>query len=143
MGGAFQGVHLDLHSSIDVLDHVQQVAEDVCRAVGLDEETLHWTSMAVRECVINAITHGNHSNPDKTVSVDFALEQHGGQRDLAVIVRDQGNGFEPSQLTDPLAPENILSTSGRGIFLVRQFMDDVTFQRTRAGGTEVRMLKHL
>src|SRR5262245_16379604 len=75
MGGAFQGVHLDLRSTTDVLDDVQQVAEDVCRQVGLDDESIHWTSMAVRECVINAITHGNRSNPEKLVSVDFALEE--------------------------------------------------------------------
>ncbi len=143
MAGAFQGIHLELHSTIDELDHVQQVAEDVCRQVGLDEETRHWTSMAVRECVINAITHGNGSDPVKIVSVDFGVEERGAERNLVVTVRDQGHGFEPDALTNPLAPENILSASGRGIFLVRQFMDDVTFHRTRDGGTEVRMLKHL
>jgi serine/threonine-protein kinase RsbW len=143
MAGAFQGVHLELHSTIDVLDHVQQVAEDVCRQVGLDEETLHWTSMAVRECAINAITHGNKSDPAKVVFVDFSVEERGDERNLVVTVRDQGQGFDPSAITNPLAPENILSTSGRGIFLVRQFMDDVTIQRAPDGGTEVRMLKHL
>jgi serine/threonine-protein kinase RsbW len=143
MGGAFQGIHLELHSTTDVLDRVQEVAEDVCRQVGLDEETLHWTSMAVRECVINAITHGNKNDPTKLVTLDFNVETRNTQRDLVVTVRDQGDGFEPSEITNPLAPENILNTTGRGIFLVRQFMDDVTFQRTREGGTEVRMLKHL
>jgi serine/threonine-protein kinase RsbW len=143
MAGAFQGVHLELHSTIGELDHVQQVAEDVCRQVGLDEETRHWTSMAIRECVINAITHGNKNDPAKRISVDFSVEEHGAERNLVVTVRDYGEGFEPSDLANPLAPENILSTSGRGIFLVRQFMDDVTFQRPRDGGTEVRMLKHL
>ena len=143
MAGAFQGVHLELHSTSDVFEHVQHVAEEVCRQVGLDEETLHWTSMAVRECVINAVTHGNRSDPAKLVFVDFNVEEHSAERNLVVTVRDQGNGFEPSELSDPLAPENILNTSGRGIFLVRQFMDEVTFQPARDGGTEVRMLKHL
>jgi serine/threonine-protein kinase RsbW len=143
MGGAFQGIHLELHSTIDVLDRVQQVADDVCRQVGLDEETRHWTSMAVRECVINAITHANKSDPAKLVFIDFNVEEHLPARNLVVTVRDQGKGFEPSEITNPLAPENILSASGRGIFLVRQFMDDVTFQRTPDGGTEVRMMKRL
>ena len=143
MAGAFQGVHLELHSTIDVLDHLQQVAEDVCRQVGLDEETLHWTSMAVRESVINAITHGNKSDPEKQIFVDFNVEERDGERNLVVTVRDQGNGFEPSSLTNPLAPENILNTSGRGIFLVRQFMDDVKIQPGADGGTEVRMRKRL
>ena len=143
MAGAFQGVHLELHSTIDVLDHLQQVAEDVCRQVGLDEETLHWTSMAVRESVINAITHGNKSDPDKRIFIDFDVEERGGERSLVVTVRDQGEGFEASSITNPLAPENILSTSGRGIFLVRQFMDDVKIQPAPGGGTEVRMRKRL
>jgi serine/threonine-protein kinase RsbW len=143
MAGAFQDVHLELHSTIDVLDHVQQVSEDTCRQVGLDEEAIHWTSMAVRECVINAITHANKSDPAKLVSVDFHVEKQGGARSLVVTVCDQGDGFEPSEVTNPLAPENILSTSGRGIFLVRQFMDSVTFGRTHTGGTKVRMLKRL
>ena len=143
MAGAFQGVHLELHSTIDVLDHLQQVAEDVCRQVGLDEETLHWTSMAVRESVINAITHGNKSDPEKQIFVDFDVEERGGERSLVVTVRDQGEGFEPSSITNPLAPENILNTSGRGIFLVRQFMDDVKIQPAAGGGTEVRMRKRL
>ena len=143
MAGAFQGIHLELHSSIDVLDHLQEVAEDVCRQVGLDEETMHWTAMAVRECAINAITHGNKSDPAKKISVDFSEEQRGAEHDLLVVVRDEGAGFEPSEISNPLAPENILSTSGRGIFLARQFMDDVTFHRAPGGGTEVRMRKHL
>ena len=143
MAGAFQGIHLELHSTIDVLDHLQQVAEDVCRHVGLDEEALHWTSMAVRECVINAITHGNKSDPAKMVFVDFTLEGRDGERSLLVVIRDQGDGFESSAITNPLAPENILNTSGRGIFLVRQFMDEVTFQPAPGGGTEVRMRKRL
>ena len=143
MAGAFQGIHLELHSTTDVLDHLQQVAEDVCRQVGLDEDTLHWTSMAVRECVINAITHGNRRDPSKMVFVDFDVEEAGRERSLVVRVRDQGAGFEPSEISNPLAPENILNTSGRGIFLVRQFMDEVTFQRAPGGGTDVRMRKRL
>jgi serine/threonine-protein kinase RsbW len=143
MAGAFQGVHLELHSTMDVLDHLQHVAEDVCRQAGLDEDAMHWTAMAVRESVINAIAHGNRSDPAKKVFVDFTLEERGGERSLLVVVRDQGEGFEPSEITNPLAPENILNTSGRGIFLVRQFMDDVTFQPAPGGGTEVRMRKRL
>ena len=143
MSGAFQGVHLELQSTIDVLDHLQHVAEDVSRLAGLDEDAVHWTSMAVRECVINAITHGNKSDPAKIVFVDFSVQGRDGDRCLEVVVRDQGQGFEPSEITNPLAPENILNTRGRGIFLVRQFMDEVKFQPAPGGGTEVRMRKRL
>jgi serine/threonine-protein kinase RsbW len=143
MAGAFQGVHLELHSTVDVLEEVQQIAEDVCRQVGLDEETSHWTSMAVRETVVNAITHGNKNNPEKLVIIDFHVNSDHGKPSLVVTVRDQGEGFESADIVDPLAPENILNTSGRGIFLVRQFMDEVSIQRATQGGTQVRMLKHL
>ena len=143
MSGAFQRIHLELQSTIDVLDHVQQVTEDVGRRLAFDGETLHWTSMAIRETVINAITHGNGSNPAKLVIIDIEVVPNGTANDLVVRVRDQGAGFDPSDIGNPLAPENILNTSGRGIFLIRQFMDDVSIQRANEGGTEVRMLKHL
>jgi serine/threonine-protein kinase RsbW len=143
MAGAFARVHLALQSNIDVLDHVQHVTEDVGHRLGFDEEAVHWTSMAVRETVINAITHGNKSDPAKLVFVDFDVEANGTSRDLVVCVRDQGAGFDPSRIGNPLAPENILHTSGRGIFLARQFMDDVSIYPAREGGMEVRMLKHL
>jgi serine/threonine-protein kinase RsbW len=143
MAGAFERVHLELQSTIDVLDRVQHVTEEIGHQLGLDAEAVHWTTMAVRETVINAITHGNKSNPAKVVFVDFDVEANGTSRDLVVRVRDQGAGFEPGRIGDPLAPENILNTSGRGIFLVRQFMDDVSIHPAREGGMEVRMLKHL
>jgi len=143
MGGAFQGIHLELQSSTDVLDEVQHVAEDVGRRLGLDEETLHWTCMAVRESVINAITHGNHNNPGKCVFVDFSVTPNANAGDLVVTVRDEGTGFDPDTLGDPLAPENVLKAGGRGIFLIRQFMDDVSIRRAGNGGTEIRMIKHL
>jgi serine/threonine-protein kinase RsbW len=143
MAGGFQRVHLELQSSVDVLDHVQRVAEDIGRQLGLDEEAIHWTSMAVRESVINAITHGNKSDPGKHVFVDFQVAPGPGDGDLVVSVRDQGHGFDPGRLDDPLAPDNVLKTSGRGIFLIRQFMDDVSIRPARDGGMEVRMVKHL
>jgi serine/threonine-protein kinase RsbW len=143
MAGVFERVHLELQSTIDVLDHVLHVTEEVGYRLGFDEEAVHWTSMAVRETVINAITHGNKSNPAMLVFVDFDVEANGTSRDLVVCVRDQGAGFDPNRIGDPLAPENILNTSGRGIFLARQLMDDVSIHGAREGGMEVRMRKHL
>ncbi len=143
MAGAFEGIHLELQSSIAILDHVQHVAEDVGRQLGLDEEARHWMCMAVRESVINAITHGNQSDPHKRIFVDFTLTRGRERADLVVTVKDQGHGFDPDALEDPLAPENMLKTSGRGIFLIRQFMDDVSIRPVRGGGMEVRMIKHL
>ncbi len=143
MDGGFQDVHLEIHSAIDAIELVQVVAEHIARRVGIDEDTLHWTVMAVRETVVNAIIHGNHNDPNKLVFIDFTVVPKENPTDLVVRVRDQGNGFDPAALRDPLTPENVLRSSGRGIFLIRQFMDDVTMQRAREGGMEVRMSKHI
>ena len=127
----------------DALDLVQAVTEHIARELGLDEEALHWTSMAVRESVINAITHGNNSDPAKLVFIDFTATPELDPEDLIVRVRDQGPGFDPGALSNPLTPDNVLKASGRGIFLIRQFMDEVSMKRAREGGMEVRMLKHI
>jgi serine/threonine-protein kinase RsbW len=143
MAGGFHDVHLEIHSAIEALELVQVVAEHIARRVGIDEESLHWTVMAVRETVVNAITHGNHSDPNKLVFIDFTAVPHENPTDFVVRVRDQGNGFDPAELRDPLTPENVLKANGRGIFLIRQFMDDVSMRPSREGGMEVRMLKHI
>ena len=139
----FRDVHLEIHSTIEALDLVQAVTDHIAGRLGLDEEGLHWTSMAVRESVINAITHGNKSDPDKLVFIDFGATPESEPADFIVRVRDQGSGFDPGCLSDPLTPDNVLKASGRGIFLIKQFMDDVSIARTPDGGMEMRMLKHI
>ena len=139
----FHDVHLEIHSSIDAVELVQVVTEHLARKLGLDEETLQWTVIAVRETVVNAVVHGNDSDPDKLVFVDFAASPDTNPIDLIVRVRDQGSGFDPEHVNDPRSPENVLKASGRGIFLIRQFMDEVSIHRAREGGTEVRMLKRI
>jgi serine/threonine-protein kinase RsbW len=136
----FQDVHLEIHSTIESLEVVQAVTERVARQLGVDEESLHWMAMAVRESVMNAIAHGNRHDRAKRVFIGFTATP---ATDLIVTVRDQGTGFDPGIIDDPLAPENKLKSSGRGIFLIRQFMDDVSILRTPEGATEMRMVKHL
>ena len=136
-------VRLDFHSSLGMLDFVQIVSDHIARMVGLDDDSVHWVSVAVRESVINAIKHGNCNDVGKRVHVEFSALQDGGGPALAVRVRDEGCGFDPSLLADPLAPENILKANGRGIFLMRSFMDEMTFQRGEGGGMEVRMVKRV
>jgi len=99
--------------------------------------------MAVRESVVNAITHGNASDPAKIVFIDYTATPEFEPNDFIVSVRDQGRGFDPETVKDPLTPENVLSTSGRGIFLIRQFMDDVLMRRAPQGGMELRMTKRI
>jgi serine/threonine-protein kinase RsbW len=143
MPSGFHDVHLEIHSATESLELVQVVAEHVARRLGIDEDSLHWTVMAVREAVVNAIKHGNHGDANKRVFIDFAARPQDHPADLIVRVRDEGNGFDPAALRDPLTPENVLRANGRGIFLMRQFMDDVSINPAPEGGMEVRMLKHL
>jgi serine/threonine-protein kinase RsbW len=143
MPRGFRDVHLQIHSTIDALDLVQAVTEHIARELGLDDEALHWTGMAVRESVINAITHGNNNDPAKFVFIDFSATPEFNPLDLVVRVRDQGAGFDPEALANPLTPDNVLKASGRGIFLIRQFMDDVSVAPAREGGMEIRMLKRI
>ena len=136
-------VRLRMHSSFDMLDFVQVVSDHVGRMSGLDDEAIHWVGVAVRESVINAIKHGNHEEPGKFVTVEFTFSPREAPTEFVVSVRDQGEGFEPEALADPLAPENMLKSSGRGIFFMRSFMDDVRLARHPEGGMEVRMVKKL
>ena len=136
-------VRLELPSNFDMLDIVQVVSDQMGRLGGLDEDATHWVSVAVRESVINAIKHGNHQDERKRVTIEFALEPPTAPTELIVRVLDQGEGFELRDLADPLAPENVLKSSGRGIFFMRSFMDDMSCQRAPEGGTEVRMVKKI
>ena len=136
-------VRLQIHSSFELLDFVQVVSDRMALLAGLDEDAMHWIGVAVRESVINAIKHGNREDHDKMVTVEFAMSPVATPSELVVRVLDQGEGFDPEEVADPLAPENILKSSGRGIFFMRNFMDDVTLRRADEGGMEVRMVKKL
>jgi serine/threonine-protein kinase RsbW len=136
-------VRLQIHSNFEMLDFVQVVSDRMGQLAGLDEDAVHWIGVAVRESVINAIKHGNREDYGKLVTVEFAMAPAAAPDELIVRVLDQGEGFDPGKVADPLAPENILKSSGRGIFFMRNFMDDVTLQRAAEGGMEVRMVKKL
>ena len=132
-------VTLDIASRYEMLDVVQTVLGQCCTILGFDEEAVHYMSVAVRESVVNAIKHGNKQDEAKRVHVVFTLHE----RALEVEVRDQGAGFDLGAVPDPLAPENLLKAYGRGLFFMRQFMDEVTHSFPSKGGTVVRMLKRV
>jgi serine/threonine-protein kinase RsbW len=136
-------VRLQIPSLFDMVDLVQVLSDRMGQLAAFDEDAVHWIGVAVRESVINAIKHGNREHPDKTVTIEFAFTPIEDPTELVVSVTDQGEGFEPEEVADPLAPENILKSSGRGIFFMRNFMDDVTLRRAAEGGMEVRMVKKL
>lgn len=98
-----------------------------------DVETI---GLAVGEALANAMVHGNHCDPQKTVRISVAVNETCG---LLVSVKDSGSGFDPSALSNPIAAENLLASHGRGIFLIRQLMDEVDFEFDH--GTEIRMVR--
>ncbi|OFW08515.1 MAG: hypothetical protein A3H96_15100 [Acidobacteria bacterium RIFCSPLOWO2_02_FULL_67_36] len=136
-------VRVQIHSQFEMVDYVQVVSDRVGKLAGMDEDTVHWIGVAVRESVINAIKHGNREDYAKLVTVEFSFVPSDDPRELVVRVLDQGAGFDPGEIADPLAPENILKSSGRGIFFMRSFMDDVVLRRRTEGGMEVRLVKKL
>jgi serine/threonine-protein kinase RsbW len=90
--------------------------------------------MALHEALLNAIVHGNHEDPAKQVCVRCRC----GIDEVSIVIRDEGQGFDPNEVPDPTAPENIQSTHGRGIYLMKKLMDEVRFEQ---GGAVVYLRK--
>jgi serine/threonine-protein kinase RsbW len=133
-----QRVSYTLESTLESVNKVEEMADQVSAQAGFDEDVRSGISMAVREGMINAVLHGNAYDANKQVHVTFEQTE----QELVVTIVDQGKGFVPDEIPDPLAPENLLKESGRGIFLMRAFMDEVRFRKLNSG-TEITMIKRL
>jgi serine/threonine-protein kinase RsbW len=133
-----QRVSYTLDSTLETVDNAEQAATRIAADNGFDEDEIMQISMAVREAAVNAVLHGNAYDPNKKVKLDFERTT----RDLVITIRDQGAGLDPAKIPDPLAPENLLKTSGRGIFLIRSFMDEVQILPSTSG-TEIKLVKHV
>ena len=136
-------IRLRFNSAFEMLDMVQVVSDKVARLLNFEDDALVWMEVAVRESVINAIKHGNRLDLQKQVFVEFMTRPEVEPDELVISIRDQGEGFDPGALPDPLAPENLLKSSGRGIFFMRSFMDSVRIEPASEGGMEVRLTKKL
>lgn len=123
---------------MDSVSEVEAAADKLAEDAGLDEDDRFHVTMAVREAAVNAVLHGNEYDPSKHIA--FSLENTGSE--LVFILSDQGKGLDPDTLPDPLAEENILRGTGRGIFLIRSFMDEVHFRQLHPG-TELTLIKRL
>ena len=125
-----------LRSTLESVDQAEQFVDGLARDCGFDENERYRINLAAREAAINAVLHGNANDPSKelTVSLDATAEV------LSIGIADQGCGFDPAALPDPLTLENVQKGSGRGIFLIRAFMDEVYFRRLDPG-TEVVLIK--
>jgi serine/threonine-protein kinase RsbW len=126
-------------STLETVDAAEELAVGIAQRAGMDDEDLMKIGMAVRESVVNAVVHGNRYNAHKKVRLLVAADRSR----FSVLVADQGEGFDFEAIPDPLAEENLLRSSGRGIFLIRSFMDDFQMRRLETGGTEVTLVKRL
>ena len=130
-------IEVSIGSALEYLDLVQTLTDCVTTFMGFDDDTAHWIGMSVRETVTNAIQHGNKLDQTKKVEIRFDVASD----QLVISVKDQGSGFQVDNLPNPLDPENLLKPSGRGIFYIRSFMDEVEFRPLSRGGMEVHMVK--
>lgn len=133
-----QRVSYTLESSLESVNKAEEEATKIATRFGFDEDETGRISMAVREAMINAVLHGNHYDPGKRVSLAFENTPD----ELVISIRDEGPGLDPTGVADPLAPENLLKQSGRGIFLIRAFMDEVRFRNLQPG-TEITLIKRV
>src|SRR5579863_6607806 len=133
-----QRVSYTLDSTLETVDSAENTATRIAVEAGFGEDEVMQISMAVREAAVNAVLHGNAYDPGKKVELEFTRT---GQ-DLIITIRDQGKGLDPAAIPDPLAPENLMKTSGRGIFLIRSFMDEVNIHPSPTG-TEIKLVKHV
>ncbi len=130
---------LTIGSRFENIELVQAVLSDALSAYDMDDESRHWVDLAVREAVANAIKHGNRQEADKRVEIDLELTDE----ELIIRVRDEGEGFDPHSVTDPLAPENRLRPNGRGIFYMQKLMDEIDYDFQPGRGTELTLKKRL
>jgi serine/threonine-protein kinase RsbW len=156
--GASTGVNevIDQYYS-STLESVDLAESEILKAAeeaGFDEDELHRVGMAVRECMVNAVVHGNRYNRNKTVHIGVNVERPepsaegpgmrpGQGTRLTIRITDQGDGFELQEVPDPLQENNLLRHSGRGLFLMGAFMDDLKVRKLPEGGTEVTLMKEI
>ena len=137
--GKTRNLDVFLASNLESVDEAEELVLDVAREAGFPEDDLHQISMAVRETVVNAVVHGNRYSAHKKVRLGASVEA--GR--LTVTVADEGDGFDLASVPDPLSDENLLHQSGRGLLLVRAFVDEFQLRKLTSVGTEARLVKYL
>jgi serine/threonine-protein kinase RsbW len=137
--GARKVLDKDYPSTLESVDLAEGEILEAAQTAGFDEDEQHRIGMSVRECMVNAVVHGNRYNRNKRVHV---LVSTTGER-FSISITDQGEGFEAHEVPDPLHDQNLLRHSGRGLFLMGAFMDDVQVRRVEPSGAEVTLVKNI
>lgn len=117
---------LELPSSPDALSEVEGLVDRLCENYNLKDDYYGNILITITEAVNNAIDHGNKRDQSKIVTIDYTEESPG---EIYFMVKDQGDGFDYTNLPDPTDPENIEKPEGRGIFLMKNLADEVTFDQ--------------
>ena len=128
-----------LDSTLESVDKAERAALDLANESGFGDEDLDRIGMSVRECMVNAVVHGNRYNARKKVRLTITRAPDR----LAIVIADEGEGFDLDSLPDPLANENLLRHSGRGLLLIQAFMDEFQMRAREPKGTEVKMVKYV
>jgi serine/threonine-protein kinase RsbW len=134
-----QRIEITLESILDSVNLAEEMCTRIASAAGFDDDDCFKIGMSVREGVINAYNYGSQKQRGKKIFVTFEIT---GEK-LVIHVRDQGKGFRMQDVPDPLADENLLKSSGRGIFLMRSFMDEFDVRQPNEGGSVIIMAKRL
>lgn len=132
-------VEEELESTLESVDQAEDAVLREARQLGFDEDEQGRIGIAVRECMVNAVVHGNRYNARKKVR----LTVESTPQKLEIRIGDEGEGFDVASLPDPLAEENLLRQSGRGVMMIQAFMDEFEVLRRRPSGTEIKMVKYL
>jgi serine/threonine-protein kinase RsbW len=136
---AATSIKLVIPSEVRLVDLVHEVSQKLAELAGFSPDDALNVGLAVREAVINAILHGNRADPSRDVDIRIDIPESGGIR---VQIRDQGDGFDPDATPDPTDDEHVLNASGRGILMIRAFVDKVTFRFRKGRGTEITLVKN-
>ncbi|HEV2200375.1 MAG TPA: ATP-binding protein [Bryobacteraceae bacterium] len=137
-GAQAHTLDLTLDSSLESVDSAEEAVLREATEAGFEEDDLHKIGIAVRECMVNAVVHGNRYNARKKVQLKVA--RAAGR--IVISIADEGEGFDPAAVPDPLASENLLRFSGRGVMLMQAFMDEFQVSPREPRGTEVKMVKY-
>ena len=130
---------LTVPSRLEEMTAVTKLIAEAIEEYKLDAETAHWIELTVSESMINAIQHGNKADPSKEATLKISSDG----KDLEIIVEDQGCGFKLEKVADPTDTANLLKPSGRGILIIRSFMDEVDLSEREGGGCRLRMVKRI
>jgi serine/threonine-protein kinase RsbW len=130
---------LTVPSRLEEMANVHTLVEEAIREYNLSEDLAHWIELTISESMINAIQHGNKCDPEKKATLKISSDGNS----IEITVEDQGKGFQLDDVADPTNVENLLKPSGRGILIIRSFMDEVNLSRREGGGSRLRMVKRI